>query len=404
MWFYLFTTHDQFPDPLEEIDALAALDEEGQEAFLRLSPRPDAPLRGAAPGERVHLCTRTGGAWSIWGHGHVEGPARQGETPPSVLPVYGPAAAGQWWRQLAGIVLYDHPRGETEVGLAAGSLPRQGQAYVVRLPPAESHAPPSPAVTSPSAGPTLPAPRLSNLAGKRFVGIDLTAGTWESRLNEGGKPFYSVCIEADETNVLRLAGVETFTRLDRLLDHPWLTRAAWTVIDGPCAANGIRLKADRTGFEFPAPGVREAERGLARMGVKLFWTTENTLRHFAGTREWIARSLALFADLAGRGLGGRSFEVHPHAVFTLLQRSLRPGRPLAAKAAGQGREGRLALLRAFVPVLPADELPDHDAVDSAAAALMGALRESGHARPVGDDAGGPIWVPDLPPGSGEENG
>lgn len=49
MWFYLFTTHDTFPDPLEEIDALAALDEEGEGAYLRLTPRPDAPLRGAAP-------------------------------------------------------------------------------------------------------------------------------------------------------------------------------------------------------------------------------------------------------------------------------------------------------------------------------------------------------------------
>jgi hypothetical protein len=132
------------------------------------------------------------------------------------------------------------------------------------------------------------------------------------------------------------------------------------------------------------------------MGVKLFWTTENTLRQFAGAREWIARSLALFADLARRGFGGRSFEVHPHAVFTLLQRSLRPGRPLAAKTTGEGREGRLGLLRAFVPSLPAGRLPDHDAVDSAAAALMGALRESGFTRGVGDDAGGLIWVPDLP--------
>lgn len=140
------------------------------------------------------------------------------------------------------------------------------------------------------------------------------------------------------------------------------------------------------------------------MGIKLFWTTENTLRRFDGAREWIARSLALFADLAGRGLGGRSFEVHPHAVFTLLQRSLRPGRPLAAKTTGEGREGRLGLLRAFVPGLQAGLLPDHDAVDSAATALMGALRESVLASRVGNEAGGLIWIPDLPPDGRDENG
>jgi len=40
-------------------------------------------------------------------------------------------------------------------------------------------------------------------------------------------------------------------------------------------------------------------------------------------------------------------------------------------------------------------LPDHDAVDAAAAALTGALRRLGMARAVGtEEGGGRIWLPD----------
>ena len=207
--------------------------------------------------------------------------------------------------------------------------------------------------------------------------------------------FYIVCFEGDNHGMLRLVGVEPAMRLDQLLGHSWLKKATSIAIDGPCAANGIRLNSRRTGFDYPAPGVRNAEHILAGMGIKLFWTTQNTLTNFDGASRWIARSLVLFADFADQGLGDRVFEVHPHAVFTILQRAFHPGQPLATKARGPGRKQRLDLLRMFVPELSADHLPNHDAVDSAAAALMGALREAGKARRVGEEAGGYIWIPSL---------
>jgi hypothetical protein len=57
---------------------------------------------------------------------------------------------------------------------------------------------------------------------------------------------------------------------------------------------------------------------------------------------------------------------------------------------------RLALLAALVDGVSTRSLPDHDAVDAAAAALVGALRLRGLARAVGTEAGGGrIWLPDA---------
>ena len=75
MWFYLFGRNDRYPDPTGEIDLLAKLDERGEEVFLKLSARDDAPLKNAVEGERVYLCTREEGRWSIRGEAEVSRPA-----------------------------------------------------------------------------------------------------------------------------------------------------------------------------------------------------------------------------------------------------------------------------------------------------------------------------------------
>jgi len=57
----------------------------------------------------------------------------------------------------------------------------------------------------------------------------------------------------------------------------------------------------------------------------------------------------------------------------------------------------LAILRAFVENVNEEQLPDHDAVDSACAALVAAFYEVGWVESYGDDTqGGRIWMPKIP--------
>ncbi len=129
MWFYLFTSNASYPDPLDEIGALAGLDREGVATFLKLSSRDDAPLKGAEEGEPVCLCTREDGRWLIHGRAEVVERPFRGATPPAMVPIYG-ATKGRWWRQLARVQLFDEPKSETDLGLAEGTLPTKGRAHV----------------------------------------------------------------------------------------------------------------------------------------------------------------------------------------------------------------------------------------------------------------------------------
>jgi hypothetical protein len=133
VWFYLFGSNDRYPDPADEIDTLAKLDERGEEVFLKLSARDDAPLKGAVEGEFVYLCTREGGRWSILGESEVIGPPIRGATPDSVVPLYGPGGEPHWWRRLEHIRLYETPRSVADLGVEEDVLPPAGQAHVIHV-------------------------------------------------------------------------------------------------------------------------------------------------------------------------------------------------------------------------------------------------------------------------------
>lgn len=131
MWFYLFASNSSYPDSSAEIDALAGLDRKGIATFLKLSPRDDAPLKGAREGELVYLCTREHGRWLVHGRAEIAERPFRGATPPAMIPIYG-TTEGHWWRRLARVQLFDEPMGETDLGLSEGTLPTKGQAHVIR--------------------------------------------------------------------------------------------------------------------------------------------------------------------------------------------------------------------------------------------------------------------------------
>src|SRR5262245_17780361 len=103
MWFYLFGRNERYPYPAGEIHTIAKLDQTGEDVFLKLSARDDAPLKDAAEGESVYLCTREEGRWAIRGEAEVTGPPMRGATPPSMVPLYGAAGDRHWWRRLGRI-------------------------------------------------------------------------------------------------------------------------------------------------------------------------------------------------------------------------------------------------------------------------------------------------------------
>ena len=45
-WLYRLTSNDEYPDPVEVIDALCTLDDDGEQAFLLLSHRSAPPYPG----------------------------------------------------------------------------------------------------------------------------------------------------------------------------------------------------------------------------------------------------------------------------------------------------------------------------------------------------------------------
>jgi hypothetical protein len=133
MWFYLFGGNDRYPDSTGEIHLLAKLDERGEEVFLKLSARDDAPLKDAAEGELVCLCTRAEGRWSIRGEAEVSGPPIRGAAPHSMIALHGPGDDRHWWRRLERIRLYAEPRSAADLGVEEGTLPPVGHAHVIRL-------------------------------------------------------------------------------------------------------------------------------------------------------------------------------------------------------------------------------------------------------------------------------
>ncbi len=75
MWFYLFGGNEKYPDPWTEIKSLADLNQVGDEVYLELSSRDDAPLINAREGDIVYLCTRDHGQWLVHGDALLSGDA-----------------------------------------------------------------------------------------------------------------------------------------------------------------------------------------------------------------------------------------------------------------------------------------------------------------------------------------
>ena len=224
-----------------------------------------------------------------------------------------------------------------------------------------------------------------------FVGVDLTAGTWESAMDGGKKPFPAVELAGDGRRLRFVAkrDFETLTAFREWVDERRPTRL---MIDGPCAVRGASLSAERNEWVYGEMTTRLAERRLSADKIPLFWTSEGTLRAFGGASRWIARSLALFEDLERKD-GRQALETYPNGVFVRLARLHWPGMPLARKSGSEGRGQRLALLRAYVDDLQ-DQLRTHDDIDAAAAALMGGFVEVGEVDELGAaDEGGIIYLP-----------
>lgn len=133
MWIYLFSTSKNYPDPAAEIQLLAEVSAAGHEAFLKLSAKDDAPLKRGRPGESVLLCTREEGIWAVHADARLTGPAIRGQTPDSVLSLYGDTGDLHWWRALTDVRVFDGPISPAELGAEEKSLPRSGQAYIVRV-------------------------------------------------------------------------------------------------------------------------------------------------------------------------------------------------------------------------------------------------------------------------------
>lgn len=133
MWFYLFGKNENYPEPVSEIKKLAALDQAGELVYLKLSSRDDAPMKNAQEGETVYLSTRQHGLWRVHGAAILAGASERGETPDSMLSLYGASDRPHWWRRLEAVRLYEEPKFETELGLEEGTLPAEGQAHVVHV-------------------------------------------------------------------------------------------------------------------------------------------------------------------------------------------------------------------------------------------------------------------------------
>jgi len=152
MWFYLFASNEKYPDPESEIKSLAELDEGGEQVYLKLSSRDDAPMKNTQEGEIVYLCTRRDGRWMVHGDAVLVGDPERGGTPESISSIYGSTDQPTWWRRLQGVNLYQEPKCETDLGLDEGTLPTTGQAHVIHVGVAGNGKPPEP-VSSPSLSP-----------------------------------------------------------------------------------------------------------------------------------------------------------------------------------------------------------------------------------------------------------
>ncbi|MHB1556453.1 MAG: hypothetical protein ACYC61_03115 [Isosphaeraceae bacterium] len=133
VWLYLFAGDESDHAAQREVETFAQLAGRGDAVFLRLSVAEDARFEDAPEGEQVYLCTRNEDRLVIRGEAALAGQPVRGESPPSMIPLYGSRDHGHWWRRLKAVRFYDAPREAADLGLDAGALPATGETHVVRV-------------------------------------------------------------------------------------------------------------------------------------------------------------------------------------------------------------------------------------------------------------------------------
>ncbi|RYZ60083.1 MAG: DUF429 domain-containing protein, partial [Proteobacteria bacterium] len=221
-------------------------------------------------------------------------------------------------------------------------------------------------------------------------GIDLTASA---------KKASAVCIisassEGIRTTIPATAIVSDADILALVRSEPWDCVA----LDGPRSEpKGFTGFVERDGT-VPKGAVRsrKCEREVnARIGPIFFYSP----RARSGVREWLARSVGLFAALDD--LGDRLIEVFPHATFVAAVNGVerRSPNPLRPKDTAGGLSDRQDVLRALlgsidVGALKQGNAATHDVLDAAAAATTALMHLLGATAELGDAAdGGLIVVP-----------
>lgn len=138
------------------------------------------------------------------------------------------------------------------------------------------------------------------------------------------------------------------------------------------------------------PGERRAaERQLASLGIRCFWTPDEagSGHPFHG---WMHVGMAVHATVRRGGL--EALEVFPHASAVALAGWQRPPGALTGAARRRWRAGLLAGRG-----LTVDRLRSHDEVDAGLAALTAAMALAGDCFTVGDARGGWITLPGRRP-------
>lgn len=393
---YRFSKNKKYPDPVEEIDALCSLDADDEETYLLLAGGNSPPLSGATCGEVIGLCTSKDGRLILHGIAVVAGNRIRCDTPQSVKPIYNEL------KDRSFLPLKDLKRQpsqelpETILNHAEQETFLKGQAFVKNLKSrdgsSQNHVTKEVARSKGSeTTTTFPRFKFSKDCSFTVVGLDPTAGTWESQMSCGPKKMPSFALKWNRSCFEPMDQPLAWHETNEEFRNEIVRRdAALICIDGPCGTNGPKLKVDDTNWEENAPrGIRGCELTLSREGINLFWTTQNTVMKFDGASRWIARSLVLFN-------GNQNYvETHPHGAFTFLWRMLGGFGTLPKKSRPDGRNARLAILRSFIPALSAESVPNHDAMDAACAALVAGLHKLNLTKAYGSpEDGGQIWMPD----------
>lgn len=399
-WLYRFTTNVQYPNPVEEIDTLCTLDGNDEPTFLLLAERTYPPLSRASGGEVVGLCTSEGNRLILHGTAVIAGNAIRGSTPSSMLPIYGNRERRVFCplkdlERLPSEELPDAILSHEEQGKFLN-----GRSFVKRLTAGARTARGSAAICQPKASPLATKPTFPSLVfpqrpqGFTVVGLDPTAGTWASKMAEGPKEMPSFSLRWDGScfrpDVQPLAWHTTNNGFKAEVSR---RHAVLICIDGPCGTNGPKLLPDLSGWDRQGGnGTRGGELALSRLGVNLFWTTQNTVMKFEGASRWIARSLVLFSERQGPP----NIETHPHGAFSFFWQLFGETGTPPKKSKPSGRLARMSLLRSFIPALSDEMVPNHDALDAACAALVAGLHHLGLTIPFGTTMdGGQIWMPDI---------